>query len=161
MHCPMLSALRVENGQTIQNTAETTTPNEQVTNPITAIRLLSLGITRATIPSISPMIDTDEPMANVGIVINSGIPMNNMSKAIRDVIPRFNTIILIFITLSVSFILCLYSKVVTFITEAGEKCQVSLKIQAGVWFYLKSLPIRINKGRIFPIRSTLITEYRV
>jgi hypothetical protein len=80
-------------------------------------------------PNISPMIDTNEPMANVGIVINSGIPMYNISKAIRDVIPRFNTIILICITLSVSFILCLYSKVATFITEAGEKCQVFLRFR--------------------------------
>ena len=37
----------------------------QFTNPATAIRLLGLDFTRATMPSISPTTDTDEPIANV------------------------------------------------------------------------------------------------
>lgn len=101
MCCLISSAFRVYKNQPIPKSAETTMPNWQVTKPVTAKRLLSLGITSTTTPSVNPTRDTNEPIANVGIELNSGIPMNNISEVIRNDTPRFSAIIPIFLAFSI------------------------------------------------------------
>jgi hypothetical protein len=65
-------------------------PNEHMTTPATAIGLLGLDFTRAIMPSTSPTIDTDEPIAIFsmpGMKICGPLRIN-ISEINSDIIPR-------------------------------------------------------------------------
>ena len=77
-------------------------PNEHMTTPATAISLLGLDFTRATMPSINPTTDAGETIANIVTMPDSGTDIdkgvNNIRQTTRDIIPRIIAAIAIFIT---------------------------------------------------------------